>query len=252
MRDPVESVATDVVLLVQVIGQRIHVRHPGNRRVKCSVERCHLFHAWQSAACRADAGQVGRVVQRRQVCISLDRSDHLVVHEHRLGELLSAVDHTVPYRADLRQTAQDPDIRVDQRVEYEVHRIFHIQRENRTLVNLMISPVRQLRYGLAHPLHRAIGDHVGLGHFIQVVLHRGTAGVDHEDLHLRRAFQRTPGRSSTLGLWKLPQGQDHCGYDIIHCRTARQVRNRLGKPLKKRADRSRAGHVLSQFVCDVP
>ena len=77
-----------------------------NRRVKGRVEAGHLRHVGQRVHGRANAGQVGRIVQRRQVGEPLDRGEHLVVDQHRAGELLAAVDDAMADRGDLVRIVQ--------------------------------------------------------------------------------------------------------------------------------------------------
>ena len=57
----------------------------GQRAVERGVEDRDLRHVRQQLPGHRDAGQVGRVVQRRQRDQPLDRGDHLVVDQRRRG-----------------------------------------------------------------------------------------------------------------------------------------------------------------------
>ena len=87
VRRAVEAVPPDLPPL----GER-RVDRPGDAlgrdgRVERGVEDRHLRHVGQQLAGHLDAGQRGRVVQRRERDQLLDRGDHLVVDHRRRGEL---------------------------------------------------------------------------------------------------------------------------------------------------------------------
>ena len=116
----VESVAADAELLVELVGQRVGVGDFGNRGVKGGVEAGDLRNVGQFVHGRPNAREVRRIVQRRQVGETLDRGDHFRRDQDRTGELLAAVDHAMPDRADLLGGFQD-SVRPGQRFENQGH-----------------------------------------------------------------------------------------------------------------------------------
>ena len=88
---PVEPVAPHPVPGVPLLGHRVPEGAGRQGLVERGVEHRHLRQVGPDGADRLDSGQVGRVVQRRQVADRADRRDHLVVHQHRAGEPLATV-----------------------------------------------------------------------------------------------------------------------------------------------------------------
>ena len=109
----VEPVPADLEPPVVLVRDPVQVRHLGQARVERGVEHRDLRHAVaQELARRADALEVGRVVQRRQLDAILDARDHGLVDAHRGPEALPAVDHTVSDRVNVRDRAHrlDPGV----------------------------------------------------------------------------------------------------------------------------------------------
>ena len=103
----VEPEASHPVPGVPLLGYRI-AEGPGRHGlVERGVERGHLREFGPQGADRFDAGQVRRVLQRRQRNERADRGDHVVVHQDRGAEPLAPVHHPVadPDEADPSQAA---------------------------------------------------------------------------------------------------------------------------------------------------
>jgi len=113
VRRAVESGAADLEAPVVLVGDPVQVCHLRQGRVERGVEHRDLRHAVaQELARRANAPQVRRVVQRRQLDAILDARDHVVVDAHRGPEALPAVNHAVPDRMDVGHRAHRFDARV--------------------------------------------------------------------------------------------------------------------------------------------
>jgi len=61
-------------------------------------------------------------VQRRELAAALDGGAHLLVHQHRLAEVLAAVDHAVAHPGDLVDRGDHAVARVHERGQHQVDR----------------------------------------------------------------------------------------------------------------------------------
>ena len=107
VRRAVEAVAAHALLLVELVGQAVEVRVGRQRVMKRRVEHGDVRHGGEQPPHLADAGDVHRVVQRRERIECLDLREHLVGDERGLGELLAAVYHAMGDDADFARAADD-------------------------------------------------------------------------------------------------------------------------------------------------
>jgi hypothetical protein len=107
-----ESVAADLVLVIELARQTVHVggRRHGlvegcieHRDIRCPGHELHRF---------VDADEVRRIVQRGQFDVLLDRREHGRIDDHRGGELFAAMDDAVSDGGDFRNIAQYPEFPV--------------------------------------------------------------------------------------------------------------------------------------------
>ena len=91
VRRAVEAVAAHALLLVKLVGQAVEIGVGRQRVVKRRVEHGDVRHGGKQPPHLADAGDVHRVVQRRERIERLDLRQHLVGDERAFGELLAAM-----------------------------------------------------------------------------------------------------------------------------------------------------------------
>ena len=83
VRRTVEAVAPHALLLVKLVRQTVEIRVARQRRVKRRVEHRDVRRGGEDAARLANAGDVHRIVQRRERTERLDLREHRVVDQHR-------------------------------------------------------------------------------------------------------------------------------------------------------------------------
>jgi hypothetical protein len=93
--DAVEPVTPDSVPCVPLLGYRVAESVRRHRLVERGIEHGDLRQVGQESTHSLDAGQIRRVVKRRQVTKRAHRGDDRVVHPDRRGEPLSAMYHPV-------------------------------------------------------------------------------------------------------------------------------------------------------------
>ena len=74
----VETVATDAVLLIQLVGDGIHIGLGGHRLMESGVEHAYLRQARHQLLHSVHTLEVGRIMQRSQVGAFLKLLQHLV------------------------------------------------------------------------------------------------------------------------------------------------------------------------------
>jgi hypothetical protein len=171
VRGPVEAVAADSVVGVELVGNGVAPGVLGQAAVECGVEHGHLRHVRPFLRDGADAEHVGGVVQRRQRVEPFDGTGDLVVDQHGLAEPLAAVHHPVPHRVQLPV----PQHLMDGRV--------HLLEGFGVVCRAHHLAVALAAVGHADPLDQPLGEHGALGDVAHLVLERGRAGVDDEHEH---------------------------------------------------------------------
>jgi hypothetical protein len=107
VRGAVKAVAAHLVAAIELVGDGVEVRVRRQRAVEGGVEHRDLRHARAQDRRRgADALEVGRVVQRREIDRVLDPLQYLVVDPHRAREALAPVHDPVTDRVDLGASAE--------------------------------------------------------------------------------------------------------------------------------------------------
>ena len=182
-----EAVAADLIVLVVLIGQRIHVGLGGHSLMEGGVKHGDHGHAGHDLLAGADTGQVGGVVKRSQGDAVLNGLHHIVGDEDGLVEGLAAVHHAVTHSVDLLHGADDAVLSVHQSVQHgldglgmgghgDVDGVQH-------LLALHLGLVGELAVD-ADALAQALGQQsTGLG-IQQLILQGRTAGVDDENVHV--------------------------------------------------------------------
>ena len=116
-----ETVAAHAMLLVELVGQGVHVGVVGHGLVEGGVEDAHLREVGQQGLNGVYAFDVGGVVERCQVVAGLEVTHHLGGEDDTLGELLAAVHHAVAYGAELMEVAQHGVLALGEDLEDELH-----------------------------------------------------------------------------------------------------------------------------------
>ncbi len=141
------------------------------------VEHRHLRDAGERRPRHAYAGQVDRIVQRRERRQLLDGGDHAVVDEHRLREALAAVHDAVPDRDGV-----EPRPLARERVHDRGQPLLVRGEALRPLVRRPGARVVLQPPGLlADALHQAAGRTIARAHVHELVLDRGGTRVQDED-----------------------------------------------------------------------
>ena len=185
MARPVEAVATNSILLVQLIRQRIHVRIVGHRLMESRIEHSHLRHARQRLLYRINTFQVSGVMQRSQLGALHNHLLHLRRDNHRLVELLAAVHHAVPHCLYLFQVFDAANLLVHQRVQNQLntHRVLrHLFLDNHLLAVGQLH--LQERIGQTDFLHAALCQHAMVSHLKQFILYTATSAVQYQYFHV--------------------------------------------------------------------
>jgi len=180
MARAVEAVAAHALVQVQLVRHRVGVSVRRQLRVKRRVEHRDVWHRRKHLACRTNAGEVGRVVQRREHGTLGDDLLDVVVDARGGDQALAAVHDAMTDRADRARvgyrSSGSRQVRED-RAE---------GRGNRAAVDrVRTGLVDVLRLRRAHALDAADRE-ARLGvHVVEVVLDGRGPDVDDEDLHHR-------------------------------------------------------------------
>ncbi len=189
VRGAVEPVASHTILLVHRVGQCIQIRHAGNRGVKGRVETGHVRDVGQRVHGRANPRQVGRIVQRSQVGEPFDGPQHGIVDQHRSGEFLPAMDDTMADGGDFVGVVQRMVFAPHEALQDQPHALLVI---GNGLLQAMLRAPSDSNVtedpSFADPLGLAFGQHVAIGHAVQLVLDGRAAAVDDEYLHASGLF----------------------------------------------------------------
>ena len=92
MAGTVETVSSDPVLLIVLIGDAIQIRLLRHGLVECRIEYARLGHVRHQLFTGADADQVRRIMKRRQIVALGDGRDHFLVYQGRGSKFFSAMD----------------------------------------------------------------------------------------------------------------------------------------------------------------
>ena len=93
-----KTVATNFLLFIKFFGNCVQKGFGRQTRVKPRIKHRNLRHVWQCELCRPNASDVGRVVQRRKVCVRLECQHDLGCDLNWFGERLATMHHPVPNR----------------------------------------------------------------------------------------------------------------------------------------------------------
>ena len=119
-----ESVAAHAILLVETVGERVHIGFCRHGLVECGVEHAYLRDAGQNLLHGLYTCHVGRVMERSEVVAFLYLLEHLVGDKYALAEFLGAVHHAVAYGVDFVVAGDASQFGICQDVENSFHCAF--------------------------------------------------------------------------------------------------------------------------------
>ena len=183
VRGAVEAVAADLVLAVVFVGQGVDVGLFGHGLVKGGVEDPGHGDAGQDLLAGLDAGDVGRVVQRRQRDALLEGGEHGLGDGHGAVELLAGVHHAVADGEDLAFVLDDAGLGVGEVADDQLDAVLVVGDVAGDDVLLLALVVVQHRALDADPLQQALGQDLAGLHVDQLEFDRRTAAVDDQNFH---------------------------------------------------------------------
>ena len=170
MRGAVGAVLADGVLLVQLVGQGVHVSLRRQRLEKRRIEHGNHRRARHVLEARVDAHERRLVVQRRELRQLVDLLDDVVVDKHRAIEVLASLHDAMAYRIDFLERVDGLRRPARQRFEDERHRIVMIGHLGIDDLFVLIEAVLMERLGRTYPLADALRKQLLLLHVDQLVL----------------------------------------------------------------------------------
>ncbi len=173
-----EAIAAHAVLLIEFVGDGIHIGLGGHGLVESGIEDAHLRQTGHEFLHGIHALQVGGVVQGSQVADGLEGLKHLVGEQHALVELLAAVHHAMTHGIDFLQVLDDTNLGVSQQREDELHALGMLGDVVHDLLLLAIGQFHLDESAVeAHTLCTAAGHHALVVHIVQCILDRTTSTV---------------------------------------------------------------------------
>ena len=173
-----ETVATDAVLLVEFVGNGIHISLGRHGLMESSVEDTHLGQSWHQFLHGVHALQVGGVMQRSQIGTFLEGLEHLVGKDNRLVELLSAVHHAVTHGINFRQVLNHANLGIGEQREDELHALCML---GDVVHNLFLFAVGELHFHKSaietHALSASRCHHALVIHVVKRIFYRTAATV---------------------------------------------------------------------------
>ena len=115
----VETILTYAVLLVVLVGQRVHIVDCGNRLVERGVEYRNLRHARQHLFDREHTLKICGVVERSNRKERTNLLLNILIYNAALGEELTTVSHTMTYSLNLIERSDNAVLSIGQCVEYK-------------------------------------------------------------------------------------------------------------------------------------
>ncbi len=181
MRGAVEAVAAHPEAVRDLRLDRVAGRGLRHGGVERRVEDGDLRQVRAHRHGRADAGEVGRIVQRGHRDQPLDLGEHLLVDDRGLGEEHAAVHHAVPDRGQFGGVQAEPVL--GQLLRDGLQGGVVVGDRPVLFPSAARGEAGVLQAGglLADPLDQADGQPAPVAHVEQLVLHRRGAGVEDED-----------------------------------------------------------------------
>ena len=103
VRGAVETIATNLVLLVIFVWQCIEISVIRHGLMESCIEHTYLWNIWQNSLYSSYTFQIGRIMQWSKVVASLKCFQNFRCQESRFRELLAAMHHAMSYCIDFIQ-----------------------------------------------------------------------------------------------------------------------------------------------------
>ena len=168
-----EAIATYTILLVQFVGNGIHIGIVGHRLMESRIEDSNLRHIRQDSLNGTNTFQVGRIVERSQVVARRKGIEHFLGQQDRFTELLATMNHTMTYCIDFVQRLDGTIFRRDKGVQDKFHT--HCMLRNILFQNLLLTVwQRQLqeRIGQTNLFNTTLGNDCLVVHVEQLIFDR--------------------------------------------------------------------------------
>ena len=150
--------------------------------MESGIEHSNLGGVGHNSLASTNAHQVCGVMQRAKGNALFDGLDDLVVDDAGIGELHAAVQHAVTHSVNFVHGLDDTVNGVNQNLENSGNGL-GMGRHGNVLDNLLVAHlVRQAAINIDALAQALGGDIAGFG-VHQLILQRGTAGVDNQNVH---------------------------------------------------------------------
>ena len=184
VRGAVEAVAADLILLIVLVGQSIDVALGGHGLMEGGVKHAHHGHTGHDLLAGADAGDVGRIVERGQGDALLQSSHDLVGNEHGGSEFLAAVHHAVTHSVDLGGTLDHAVLAGEQGVQHGLNGLGMGGHGDLELILGVLGGDLMGQAAVdADALTQALGQHLTGGGVHELILEGRAASVDDQNFH---------------------------------------------------------------------
>jgi len=180
----VEPVATYAVLLVELVGQGIHIGVVGHGLVEGGVEDSHLRDVGQEGFHGVHALDVGRVVERGQVVAGGEGFHDFGGEAHRLVETLATVHHAMADGIQFIETAEHGIGATGQHLKDELYAGGVLLDGTLHLVLLAVQLDSNKRIGQPNLFDAAAGNDRPVIHVVKCIFNGTAAAVENKYLHL--------------------------------------------------------------------
>ena len=185
-----EAVTTDTVVFVVLIGDGIHICFAGHGLVERSVEHSDHGNITHDILAGFDAGNVGGVMQGRKGDAFLNGGHDAVIDKHGVGKLLAAMNHTVADCVDFLHGGNNAVLLAGQLLNDSGNRL-RVGGHGKVFVEDALAANQRAVLEVAvdtDALAKALGHDLLSLHVNQLILERGTAGVDNQNFHVSFPF----------------------------------------------------------------
>ena len=190
MAGAVEAVAADLVLLIVLVRDRVHIVRLRHSLMERSIKYGnHRYVRTHNLAAGLNTNQVGRIVQRCERYAVLDRLEHLFGDDNAVREELAAVYHAVTDCVDLAHRGDNTLFRIEQHVDDRLDR-FLMGRHSDVELELFIRLVAGVGEHAvdADALAQALSHDLARFGVEQLVFQRRAAGIDNQNFHLQNSL----------------------------------------------------------------
>ena len=182
----VEAVTAHLQAPVVIHRNGIHERLGRHGLMERSVKYRDIGLAGHDLLAGADAGKIGRHVQRSERNEGFHALHGLVRHQYALLERLAAVEHAVADRADFIQRGNHARLPVGERVHHRADRLGVVRHVADVIDDLAGGGHGLLEVGAADAdaLDQALGEHLFIIHVDYLELQRRRSRIDNQYLHV--------------------------------------------------------------------